>query len=94
MCGNPNTFVKVGKFEDDDFTIRFQELEEGNIIQILDKVLRTLVLHVKEKGNITNNEYQEINDISERTASRELSELVKLNVLEQAGSFGASSFHQ
>jgi len=38
----PNTFVKIGKFDDDDFTIRFQELEEGNIIQILDKVLRTL----------------------------------------------------
>ena len=34
--------MKVGKFEDDDFTIRFQELEAGNIIQILDKVLRTL----------------------------------------------------
>jgi len=38
----PNTFVKIGKFDDDDFTIRFQELEEGNIIQVLDKVLRTL----------------------------------------------------
>ena len=38
----PNIFVKIGKFEDDDFTIRFQELEEGNIIQVLDKVLRTL----------------------------------------------------
>ncbi len=38
----PNTFVKIGKFEDDDFTIRFQEMEEGNIIQILEKVLRTL----------------------------------------------------
>ena len=38
----PNTFVKIGKFEDDDFTIRFQETEEGNIIQVLDKVLRTL----------------------------------------------------
>jgi ATP-dependent DNA helicase RecG len=38
----PNTFVKIGKFEDDDFTIRFQEAEEGNIIQVLDKVLRTL----------------------------------------------------
>jgi ATP-dependent DNA helicase RecG len=38
----PNTFVKTGKFEDDDFTIRFQEVEEGNIIQVLDKVLRTL----------------------------------------------------
>jgi ATP-dependent DNA helicase RecG len=38
----PNTFVKIGKFEDDGFTIRFQELEEGNIIQVLDKVIRTL----------------------------------------------------
>ena len=38
----PNTFVKIGKFEDDDCTIRFQETEEGNIIQLLDKVLRTL----------------------------------------------------
>jgi len=38
----PNTFVKIGKFEDDDFTIRFQETEEGNIILVLDKVLRTL----------------------------------------------------
>jgi ATP-dependent DNA helicase RecG len=38
----PNTFVKIGKFEDDDFTIRFQEVEEGNIIRILDRVLRTL----------------------------------------------------
>jgi len=38
----PNIFVKIGKFEDDDFTIRFQEVEEGNIIQVLDKVLRTL----------------------------------------------------
>jgi ATP-dependent DNA helicase RecG len=37
-----STFVKIGKFEDDDFTIRFQEVEEGNIIQLLDKVLRTL----------------------------------------------------
>jgi ATP-dependent DNA helicase RecG len=38
----PNTFVKIGKFDDDDFTIRFQEVEDGNIIQVLEKVLRTL----------------------------------------------------
>jgi len=38
----PSTFVKIGKFEDDDFTIRFQEVEEGNIIQLVDKILRTL----------------------------------------------------
>jgi ATP-dependent DNA helicase RecG len=38
----PNTFVKIGKFENDDFTIHFQEVEDGNIIQVLEKVLRTL----------------------------------------------------
>jgi len=38
----PNIFVKIGKFEDDDFTIRFQEVEEGNVIEVLEKVLRTL----------------------------------------------------
>jgi ATP-dependent DNA helicase RecG len=38
----PNTFVKIGKFADNDYEIRFQEMEEGNIIQVLDKVLRTL----------------------------------------------------
>jgi len=35
----PNTFVKIGKFEDDDYTIRFHEVVDGNIIQILDGVL-------------------------------------------------------
>ena len=29
------------------------------------------VVHVQEKGSITNNKYQKINDISERTASRQ-----------------------
>lgn len=38
----PNTFVKIGKFSDNDFEIRFQETEHGNIIQVLDKVLRQL----------------------------------------------------
>ncbi|GHV67623.1 ATP-dependent DNA helicase [Bacteroidia bacterium] len=50
--------------------------------------------YVKEKGKITNKEYQEINEISERTASREISELIKASILEQAGSFGAGSFFQ
>ncbi len=35
------------------------------------------VEYVKEKGKITNKEYQSLNTISERTASRELSELVE-----------------
>jgi ATP-dependent DNA helicase RecG len=52
------------------------------------------VLYVKEKGRITNKEYQSINETSERTASREIAELVKTDILEQAGSFGAGSFYK
>ena len=52
------------------------------------------MLYVKEKGRITNGEYQEINEISDRTASREISELVNSNILEQAGTFGAGSYYQ
>ena len=52
------------------------------------------VLYVKEKGKITNREYQEINKISERTASREILELVRANIIEQSGTFGAGSFYQ
>ncbi|MDR1876749.1 MAG: putative DNA binding domain-containing protein [Flavobacteriaceae bacterium] len=38
----PNTFVKIGKFENNDYEIRFQETEEGNIIRLLDKILHQL----------------------------------------------------
>ncbi|GHT18294.1 ATP-dependent DNA helicase [Bacteroidia bacterium] len=44
------------------------------------------VLYVKEKGKITNKEYQEINKISNRTATYELKELVeKFDVLKNSG---------
>lgn len=52
------------------------------------------VLYVKENGRITNKEYQGINEASERTSSRELSKLIKTNILEQGGSFGAGSFYK
>ncbi len=34
----PNVIVKMGRFGDDDADLRFQELEEGNIIQLLKAV--------------------------------------------------------
>lgn len=44
------------------------------------------VLYVKEKGRITNKEYQEINKISNRTATYELKELVeKFDILKSSG---------
>ncbi|GHS84682.1 ATP-dependent DNA helicase [Bacteroidia bacterium] len=43
------------------------------------------VLYVKEKGKITNGEYQEINEISERTASRDLEDLMNKEIFTREG---------
>lgn len=52
------------------------------------------VLYVKEKGKITNKEYQEINDISSRTATNELKELVeKFGIMGMSGA-GAGTFYK
>lgn len=50
------------------------------------------VEYVKEKGKVTNKEYQTINSISERTASRELSDLVEKEVLKSSETKGAGSY--
>lgn len=47
---------------------------------------------VKENVKITNKEYQSINSISERTASRELSELTEKKVLRSSETKGAGSY--
>jgi len=46
------------------------------------------VMYVKEKGKITNKEYQEISKISERTATRDLFDLVSKKIFVQVGSTG------
>ncbi len=52
------------------------------------------VMYVKDKGKITNKEYQEINQVSKRTSTSELTDLVsKYNLLENKG-VGAGSFYK
>ena len=46
------------------------------------------VIYVKEKGQVTNKEYQEICNTSNRTASRDLADLVSSGLLEQIGITG------
>lgn len=43
------------------------------------------VFFVKDKGRITNKEYQEINDTSDRTALRDLESLMELNIFIKEG---------
>lgn len=52
------------------------------------------VLYVKEKGKITNAEYQTLNSVSKRTATNDLSELVdKYQLINNIG-FGAGSYYE
>lgn len=46
------------------------------------------VFYVKEKGEITNKEYQNVCNTSERTATRDLSNLVSMEIFEQIGTTG------
>lgn len=38
----PNTFVKIGRFEKDETDIKFQEVEEGNLIELVRNVVNQL----------------------------------------------------
>ena len=49
------------------------------------------VMYVKEKGQTTNKEYQEICATSKRTASRDLLDLVSSGIFEQIGTTGAGT---
>ena len=49
------------------------------------------VMYVKEKGQITNKEYQEICKTSKRTASRDLLDLASSGIFEQIGTTGVGT---
>jgi ATP-dependent DNA helicase RecG len=50
--------------------------------------------YVKDKGKITNSEYQRINDCSRNTASNDLVELVRKELLESSGQKGAGAYYK
>ena len=52
------------------------------------------VMYVKEKGQITNSEYQKINTVSRQTATKDLNELTKVFKLLINNGFGAGSYFE
>jgi len=46
------------------------------------------VVYVKENGKITNKEYQELNNVSKRTATRDFENLIKKDIIIQIGITG------
>jgi ATP-dependent DNA helicase RecG len=51
-------------------------------------------LYVKDKGKITNSEYQTLNDCSRNTACNDLTELVDKALLQPSGKKGAGAFYK
>jgi ATP-dependent DNA helicase RecG len=70
--------------EGSDFLIVFRKdiynKENLNKLGLSERLIRA-ILYVKEKGRITNSEYQKINDCWQATASRDLTELVLKDIL-------------
>jgi ATP-dependent DNA helicase RecG len=52
------------------------------------------VLYVKEKGKITNKEYQEMFGVARMTATRDLAALIKKGILNSSNTKGAGSYYQ
>lgn len=52
------------------------------------------VIYVKEKGKITNREYQEINGCHRNTATQDLSDLVEKGILKESGKKGAGAYYE
>jgi ATP-dependent DNA helicase RecG len=52
------------------------------------------VLYVKEKGKITNKDYQQLNNCSRNTASNDLADLVKKGIFKPSEVKGAGAFYQ
>ncbi len=51
------------------------------------------VMYVKEKGRITNKEYQKLTGCSRNTASNDLRDLVNKNIFKESGKKGAGSYY-
>jgi len=51
------------------------------------------VMYVKEKGRITNREYQEIAGVKERFATIELNGLISKNILQKIGTTGRGTYY-
>lgn len=51
------------------------------------------VIYVKEKGKITNKEYQELNGVIKKAASRDLGVLTDKRILGKVGSTGKGTYY-
>jgi ATP-dependent DNA helicase RecG len=64
--------------------LRKQDLEERQI---------NALLYIKEHGNISNTQYQELANVSKRTATRDLQELIEKGFIQKSGTTGKGTIY-
>jgi len=87
-CKKAGISEPVFTYDSSDISVEFRkDIYNEKHLQSLDLNVRQVkaVLYVKEKGRITNKEYQEINNITDRTALRDLETLIQLNIIKRIG---------
>jgi len=78
----------VFAYDSSDISVEFRkDIYNEKHLRTLDLNVRQVkaVLYVKEKGRITNKEYQEINNTTDRTALRDLETLIQFNIIKRIG---------
>jgi ATP-dependent DNA helicase RecG len=95
------SYIKIGYF-DHEADLIYQDEAHGNLYEQIEKTMDLLfskyikaVLFAKEKGKITNSDYQKLNEVSKRTATNELTALVdSFKVLVKLGTLGAGVHYE
>jgi ATP-dependent DNA helicase RecG len=67
-------------------------LEKLSKLGLNDRQIKA-VLILKEKGKITNSDYQTLNEVSRETATRDLKELIDKKLISPSGQKGAGAFY-
>jgi ATP-dependent DNA helicase RecG len=86
----------IFSYDSSDISVEFRkDIYNEKYLQSLNLNDRQVkaVLYVKEKGKITNSEYQTLNDVSRETATRDLKELIDKQLIKPSGQKGAGAFY-
>ena len=97
QCTTAKLPVPIITNKGSDFWITFRKdiynIVDLSLLGLSDRQIKA-VMYVREKGKITNSEYQKINQCSRNTASSELNDLVNKTILQSSDVKGAGSFYQ
>ena len=86
----------VFSYDSSDISVEFRkDIYNEKYLQSLNLNDRQVkaVLFTKEKGKLTNSDYQTLNDVSRETATRDLKQLIDKQLIKPSGQKGAGAFY-